>query len=73
MSCSHHCTTHTQDFAKLPWELDMPHERAAAVLGSHLGVSGLQPGAVLDLGADQITGERLRVLVRKTTLRALGT
>jgi hypothetical protein len=42
--------------AKLPWEVDMPEKRAAAVLGAHLGVSGLQPGDVLDLNLDEITG-----------------
>jgi hypothetical protein len=45
-----------QDFAKLPWELDMPHDKAAAVLGSYLGVNNLEPAAVLDLDLDQITG-----------------
>lgn len=45
-----------QDFAKLPWELDMPHDKAAAVLGSHLGVQNLEPASVLDLDVEQITG-----------------
>eukprot|EP00878_Enallax_costatus_P016144 GHUV01016933.1.p1 GENE.GHUV01016933.1~~GHUV01016933.1.p1 ORF type:complete len:376 (+),score=98.26 GHUV01016933.1:374-1501(+) len=49
-------TKHLKDFAKLPWEIDMPAEKAAAVLGSYLGVSNLEPAAVLDLGVDQITG-----------------
>lgn len=34
----------------------MPHEKAAAVLGSYLGVNGLEPASVLDLDVDQITG-----------------
>lgn len=50
-------TCSTQDFAKLPWELDMPAEQAAAVLGSYLGVPNIEPAAVLDLDVDQITGE----------------
>lgn len=45
-----------QDFTKLPWELDMPAEKAAAVLGSYLGVQNLEPAAVLDLDVEQITG-----------------
>jgi hypothetical protein len=45
-----------QDFAKLPWEVDMPADKAAAVLGSYLGVPHLEPAAVLDLDIDQITG-----------------
>lgn len=49
-----------QDFAKLPWELDMPHDKAAAVLGSYLGVSTLEPASVLDLDVDQITGVHQR-------------
>jgi len=50
------CVHILQDFAKLPWELDMPHEKAAAVLGSYLGVNSLEPASVLDLDVDQITG-----------------
>jgi hypothetical protein len=46
-----------QDFAKLPWELDMPSEKAAEVLGSYLGVRNLEPGSVLDLDMDQLTGK----------------
>lgn len=34
----------------------MPTEKAAAVLGSYLGVPNLEPAAVLDLDMDQITG-----------------
>lgn len=45
-----------QDFAKLPWQVDMPADKAAAVLGSYLGVTRLEPAAVLDLDIDQITG-----------------
>lgn len=45
-----------QDFAKLPWELDMPHDKAAAVLGSYLGVQNLEPASVLNLDVEQITG-----------------
>ncbi|WIA39023.1 hypothetical protein OEZ86_005171 [Tetradesmus obliquus] len=49
-------TKHLKDFAKLPWEVDMPADKAAAVLGSYLGVPNLEPAAVLDLDIDQITG-----------------
>jgi hypothetical protein len=34
----------------------MPADKAAAVLGSYLGVPSLEPAAVLDLDVDQITG-----------------
>eukprot|EP00775_Hariotina_reticulata_P012306 gene12306-12442_t len=47
---------HVKDFAKLPWELDMPAEKAAEVLGGYLGVRHLEPGSVLDLDVDQLTG-----------------
>jgi hypothetical protein len=50
------CCCCLQDFAKLPWEVDMPADKAAAVLGSYLGVPNLEPAAVLDLDIDQITG-----------------
>ena len=53
----HSCNVPLQDFAKLPWELDMPHDKAASVLGSYLGVSSLEPASVLDLDVDQITGQ----------------
>lgn len=46
-----------QDFATLPWELDMPHDKAAAILGSYLGVPNLEPASVLDLDVHQITGD----------------
>lgn len=70
MACasSHQATTHArartpraplQDFAKLPWEVDMPPDKAAAVLGGYLGVPHLEPASVLDLDVDQITGERV--------------
>lgn len=55
-----------QDFAKLPWELDMPHDKAAAVLGSHLGVHNLEPASVLDLDVEQITGVAVPPLVVTT-------
>lgn len=48
---------YTQDFTKLPWELDMPADKAAAVLGSYLGVQNLEPAAVLDLDVEQIIGD----------------
>jgi hypothetical protein len=57
-ACNHLITLANllQDFAKLPWEVDMPADKAAAVLGSYLGVPHLEPAAVLDLDVDQITG-----------------
>lgn len=35
----------------------MPHDKAAAVLGSYLGVQNLEPASVLDLDVEQITGK----------------
>jgi hypothetical protein len=68
-----------QDFAKLPWEVDMPADKAAAVLGSYLGVPDLEPAAVLDLDIDQITGARRNSLLfaliqheKQLVLRLLG-
>jgi hypothetical protein len=34
----------------------MPHNKAAAVLGSYLGVRNLEPASVLNLDVEQITG-----------------
>lgn len=47
-----------QDFAKLPWEVSMSKEDAAKTLGSYLGISALEPAAVLNLDRDQVGGVR---------------
>jgi len=46
---------HLKGVAKLPWEVDMPPEKAAKTLGTYLGMPALEPAAVLDLNKDTLT------------------
>jgi hypothetical protein len=49
----------------------MPHDKAAAVLGSYLGVNNLEPAAVLDLDVDQITGTHAQHMLTYSQMQAL--
>ena len=61
-----------QDFAKkLPWEADMPPERAASVLGAFFGVPSLRPGDAAAL-APRLDRASLSTLLRATTPWPLG-
>lgn len=59
----HDATSHTrnarapQDWASLPWDLSMPYDQAARVLGAWAGPStaGLKSGEVLPLDTAQMT------------------
>lgn len=56
----------SQDWASLPWDLSMPYEEAARVLGTWAGPStaSLQPGVILPLDQAAMTE-----LLAETTLR----